>query len=251
MRKKLVVANWKMNGSLVSNAGLLAGMKSGLDCFDRVDLVLCPPYPYIWQVMDALRGTGIDCGAQNLSSFTDGAYTGEVSASMLADLGCRWVIIGHSERRASFGDTDDLVAAKVISALDAGLTPILCVGESLAQRTDGVAEAVVRSQLDSVLTEVGRLHGRSIVVAYEPIWAIGTGNTASPDQAERMHSFIRSHLRSLDGGFAESRVIYGGSVNSANAATLFACPSIDGALVGGASLVVDSFASICAAAAAC
>lgn len=217
---------------------------------ERVDVVVCPPFPYISQAKDVLGGSVVSVGAQNLSSFKDGAYTGEVSGSMLLDLGCSWVIVGHSERRSIFGETDDVVASKVALALDLGLKPILCVGETLEQREAGEAEAVVRTQLDGVLSVVGAELAGNIVVAYEPVWAIGTGRTATPDQAQVMHAFIRSHLQRSGVPSQKVKILYGGSVTAANASLLFVKPDIDGALVGGASLVAESFSLICAAAAA-
>ena len=248
VRKKLVVGNWKMNGSLTGNAALLAEL-GGCDMAGRVEVVICPPYPYLFQVRDMLAGTGLAVGAQNLSSFKDGAYTGEVSASMLVDLGCSWVIVGHSERRGALGDTDNVIAAKVRAALEAGLKPILCVGETLAQREAGEAEIVVRSQLDGVILSLGSEGVGCLVVAYEPVWAIGTGKTATPEEAEAMHVFIRSCLVQCGMPAHQTRVLYGGSVAAANATALFGMPNIDGALVGGASLVAKSFSSICVAAA--
>ncbi len=237
-----------MNGSLARNAALLAGLKA---CDESaVDIVVCPPYPYLAQATDALQATPIAVGAQNLSAYAEGAYTGEVSAAMLVDVGCTWVIVGHSERRHGFGDTDAVVAAKVIAALDGGLQSILCVGETLAQREAGEAEAVVGAQLDGVVDALGADRMTSLVVAYEPVWAIGTGRTATPEQAEGMHVFIRSYLAHRGVVVSGLKILYGGSVTAANAALLFAKPDIDGALVGGASLAVESFSLICAAAAA-
>ena len=249
VRKKLVIGNWKMNGCLERNASLLAELRL-MGGSERVDVVVCPPFPYISQAKDVLGGSVVSVGAQNLSSFKDGAYTGEVSGSMLLDLGCSWVIVGHSERRSVFGETDHVVAAKVALALGLGLKSILCVGETLAQREAGEAEAVVQAQLDSVLAVVGAALADDIVVAYEPVWAIGTGRTATPDQAEIMHAFIRSHLERSGVAAQKVKILYGGSVTASNASLLFVKPNIDGALVGGASLVAESFSLICAAAAA-
>jgi len=249
VRKKLVIGNWKMNGCLERNASLLAELRL-LGISERVDVVVCPPSPYISQAKNVLAGSAISVGAQNLSSFKEGAYTGEVSGSMLLDSGCSWVIVGHSERRSIFGETDDVVASKVALALDLGLKPILCVGETLEQREAGEAEAVVRTQLDGVLSVVGAALAGDIVVAYEPVWAIGTGRTATPDQAQMMHAFIRSHLERSGVPSQKVKILYGGSVTAGNASLLFVKPDIDGALVGGASLVAESFSLICAAAAA-
>lgn len=239
-----------MNGGLERNAVLLAGLAA---CGNRegVDVVVCPPYPYLAQAAAALAGTAVAIGGQDLCAFKEGAYTGEVSASMLLDVGCGWVIVGHSERRSLFGETDAAIAAKVIAALDSGLSPILCVGESLEQRESGEAEAVVRSQLDGVIDLLGVDRFAGVVVAYEPVWAIGTGRTASPEQAQAMHRDIRVHLERRGVAAGGVRILYGGSVSAANASQLFAEPDIDGALVGGASLVADGFSSICAAAAVC
>ena len=249
VRKKLVIGNWKMNGSLERNASLLSDLQL-MGSSERVDVVVCPPFPYISQAKDVLAGSAVSVGAQNLSSFKDGAYTGDVSGSMLLDLGCSWVIVGHSERRSVFGETDHVVATKVALALELGLKPILCVGETLAQREAGEAEAVVQAQLDGVLAVVGAALASDIVVAYEPVWAIGTGRTATPDQAEVMHAFIRAHLKRSGVAAQKVKILYGGSVTAANASLLFVKPDIDGALVGGASLVAESFSLICAAAAA-
>lgn len=249
MRKKLVVGNWKMNGGLARNQALLEAL-GGVAQFDCVDVVVCPPFPYLSQVRALIKGGGVALGAQNMSAFGEGAYTGEVSGLMLMDLGCEWVIVGHSERRSAFAETDDIIAAKVRMALDFGLKPILCVGETLAQRDEGVAEEVVGAQIDAVVSDLGAVAASSIAIAYEPVWAIGTGKTATPEQAEAMHAFIRKRL-ALCGVVAQDvKILYGGSVTAANAPELFGKPDIDGALVGGASLVAESFSAICAAAAA-
>ncbi len=249
MRKKLVVGNWKMNGSLARNQVLLVALNAMVRP-GSVDVVVCPPYPYLSQAQALLKGGVISVGAQNLSAFNEGAYTGEVSGAMLRDSGCDWVIVGHSERRSANGEADGVVAAKVQAALDSGLRPILCVGETLEQREGGVAEDVVGSQLDAVVSVVGAVLVSSVVVAYEPVWAIGTGKTATPEQAQAMHAFIRACLV-LRGVAAQGvKILYGGSVTAVNAPQLFSKPDIDGALVGGASLVAEGFSAICAAAAA-
>lgn len=247
VRKKLVIGNWKMNGGLDRNAVLLSSLaaKGGVT---NVDVVICPPYTYLAQALVALAPAGIAVGAQNLSAYKEGAYTGEVSAAMLVDLGCGWVIVGHSERRNLFGETDDVVTEKVRVAIDAGLRPVLCVGESLLEREAGEAEIVVCRQLDHVVSAIGAEKFAEVVVAYEPVWAIGTGKTATPEVAQAMHKGIRLHLAVH--GIENVRILYGGSVTAVNASQLFSEPDIDGALVGGASLVADSFLSICAAAAA-
>ena len=247
MRKKLVAGNWKMNGSLAENAALLAAIKPALA---GIEAVVCVPFPYLAQVQTLLAGSSIAWGAQNMSEQGKGAYTGEVSASMLLDFGCRYVIVGHSERRSLYGESDELVASKYVAAQAAGLTPILCVGESLAERESGVTEAVVARQLDAVIKTAGVASLARAVVAYEPVWAIGTGKTASPEQAQAVHAFIRNKIAGLDAGVAAQLVIqYGGSVKGSNAAELMAKPDIDGGLIGGASLLADEFVAICRAAA--
>ena len=247
MRKKLVAGNWKMNGSLADNAALLAALKPALA---GIDAVVCVPFPYLSQAQAALAGSSIAWGAQNLSEQSKGAFTGEVSAAMLLEFGCTYVIVGHSERRSLYGESDALVASKYKAAQAAGLTPILCVGESLDERESGVTEAVVARQLDAVIEAAGVASLAKAIVAYEPVWAIGTGKTASPEQAQAVHAFIRGKIAALDAGVADQLVIqYGGSVKASNAAELMAQPDIDGGLIGGASLVADEFVAICRAAA--
>lgn len=247
MRKKLVAGNWKMHGSLAENAALLAALKPALA---GIDAVVCVPFPYLAQAQAELAGTSIAWGAQNVSEQAKGAFTGEVSASMLLDFGCKYVIVGHSERRSLYGETDQLVASKYMAAQAAGLTPILCVGESLEERESGVTEAVVARQLDAVIAAAGVNSLSKAVVAYEPVWAIGTGKTASPEQAQAVHAFIRGKIAALDAAVADQLVIqYGGSVKAANAAELMIQPDIDGGLIGGASLVAGEFVAICRAAA--
>ncbi|MBU2642139.1 MAG: triose-phosphate isomerase [Thiobacillus sp.] len=247
MRKKLVAGNWKMHGSLAENAALLEALKPALA---GIEAVVCVPFPYLAQAQAVLGGSSIAWGAQNLSEQTKGAFTGEVSASMLVDFGCRYVIVGHSERRSLYGESDELVASKYVVAQAAGLTPILCVGESLDERESGVTEAVVARQLDAVIKVAGVESLAQAVVAYEPVWAIGTGKTASPEQAQAVHAFIRGKIATLNSKVADQLVIqYGGSVKAANAAELMAQPDIDGGLIGGASLVADEFVAICRAAA--
>lgn len=248
MRKKLVAGNWKMHGSLVENKALLDALVAALGQYSA-GCIVCVPFPYLAQAQSVLSGSGLAWGAQNLSQHAKGAYTGEVSASMLLDFGCSHVIVGHSERRALYGEDDVAVAAKFAAALAAGLTPILCVGETLEEREAGVTETVIGRQLDAVLAVSGIDGMKRAVVAYEPVWAIGTGKTASPEQAQAVHAFIRARLAVLDKKIAEGLVIqYGGSVKAANAAELFAQPDIDGGLIGGASLVADEFIAICRAA---
>jgi triosephosphate isomerase len=247
MRKKLVAGNWKMHGSLAENAALLDAIKPALA---GIEAAVCVPFPYLAQAQSALAGSSIAWGAQNLSEQAKGAFTGEVAASMLVDFGCKYVIVGHSERRSLYGESDEVVAQKYLAAQAAGLTPILCVGELLAERESGVTEAVVARQLDAVIDAAGVASLRNAVVAYEPVWAIGTGKTATPVQAQAVHAFIRGKIAALDASVAEQLIIqYGGSVKAANAAELMAQPDIDGGLIGGASLVADEFIAICRAAA--
>lgn len=247
MRKKLVAGNWKMHGSLAENAALLAALKPALA---GIDAVVCVPFPYLAQAQAALAGSSVAWGAQNLSEQAKGAFTGEVSAAMLLDFGCTYVIVGHSERRSLYGESDALVASKYMAAQAAGLKPILCVGESLDERESGVTEAVVARQLDAVINVAGVASLANAVVAYEPVWAIGTGKTASPEQAQAVHAFIRNKIAALDAVIADQLVIqYGGSVKAANASELMVQPDIDGGLIGGASLVAEEFVAICRAAA--
>ncbi|MHB1175195.1 MAG: triose-phosphate isomerase [Sulfuriferula sp.] len=249
MRKKLVAGNWKMHGSLVENKTLLDALLLELGQERAMGCIVCAPFPYLAQVQSILSGSALAWGAQSVSNHMKGAYTGEVSTAMLQDFGCTYVIVGHSERRALYGEDDATVAAKFAAAQAAGLIPILCVGETLEQREAGVTEAVIGRQLDAVLAVSGIAGIGRAVVAYEPVWAIGTGKTASPQQAQAVHAFIRGKLAALDKNIAASLVIqYGGSVKAANAAELFAQPDIDGGLIGGASLVADEFIAICRAA---
>ena len=251
MRRYLVAGNWKMNGSLAANRELLDGIMAGLGEAAGVEFLVCPPAPYLASVRDQVAGSGIAIGAQNVSEHESGAYTGEVSASMLADLGCDYVIVGHSERRTLYGETDDGVAAKFEAAQGKGLTPVLCVGETLEQREADDTETVIRGQLKAVIDRVGVAAFDKAVVAYEPVWAIGTGRTASPDQAAEVHTFIRSLVAAEDANVAEGlRILYGGSVKGDNAAGLFSRADIDGGLIGGASLKAADFLAIGRAAAA-
>ncbi len=248
MRQKLVAGNWKMHGSQAVNAALLGAVKagvSGLAC----GVAVCVPFPYLAQARADLSGSPIALGAQTVSEYAQGAYTGEVSAGMLAEFGCRYVIVGHSERRAIYGESDLAVAAKFEAAQKAGLTPILCVGESLAEREVGATQAVVSRQLAAVLDRVGVAAFAGAVVAYEPVWAIGTGKTATPGQAQEVHAAIRAQVAAADAGIAAGlQILYGGSVKPQNAAELFAQADIDGGLIGGAALVADDFLAICRAA---
>ncbi len=250
MRRPLVAGNWKMNGSRERVAALVEGIKAGMGSVERAEVAVCPPFVYIPQVAGLLEGTGIALGAQNVCDHAEeGAYTGEVAGSMLAELGCRYVIVGHSERRNLYGESDELVARRFAAARKAGLAPILCVGELLEERERGETEAVVARQLDAVLALEGAAAFREAVIAYEPVWAIGTGRTATPEQAQEVHAFIRRRLAEHDAGVAEAaRILYGGSVKGSNAADLFAQPDIDGGLIGGASLKADEFLTICRAA---
>lgn len=248
MRRKIVAGNWKMHGSNAQNRDLLSALRAGsvsLGC----EVLVCPPYPYLAQVADALEGTAIVCGAQNLSQHLEGAFTGEVSAAMLADLGCRYVIIGHSERRTLFGESDAVLVAKFVAARQAGLCPIFCLGESLVQRQAGKTLEVVFEQLNSLLQVVGVEGLVDAVLAYEPVWAIGTGLSATPEEAQEVHAALRGMLSALDVDVAAAlRILYGGSVKAGNAQELFVQPDIDGGLIGGASLVAQDFLAICRAA---
>ena len=249
MRTRLVAGNWKMNGSLAANRRLLEALKTGLPAAGEVQYTVCVPYPYLAQVEAALTGTPVGWGAQNLSEHAQGAYTGEVSGAMLRDFGCRHVIVGHSERRALYGESDKQVAAKFQAAQGAGLIPILCVGETLQERESAVTEIVVGRQLAAVLETSGVGALANAVIAYEPVWAIGTGRTATPQQAQAVHAFIRGVVGRQDARLAAGlTILYGGSVKGANAKELFAMPDIDGGLIGGAALVADEFLAICAAA---
>jgi triosephosphate isomerase (TIM) len=247
MRKKLVAGNWKMHGSLRQNAQLLDALVAGAASM-RCDVAVCVPYPYLAQARETLAGTPIAWGGQSVSEHDSGAYTGEVSASMLADFGCRYVLVGHSERRSIYGEGDAVVAAKFAAAQRGGLTPVLCVGETLAERRAGCTESVVARQLRAVIDRVGGAALEQAVVAYEPVWAIGTGVTATPQEAQAVHAAIRSQVAGLGSGLAEGlRILYGGSVKAQNAADLFAQADIDGGLIGGAALVAEDFLAICRA----
>ena len=238
-----------MNGSLVANRDLLNGLSSALARIANVAVAVCPPFPYLAQIAGCLDGTRITLGAQDVSEHESGAFTGEVSASMLKELGCRYVIIGHSERRQLHAESDVFVSRKFKAAQSAGLIPILCVGETLAEREHGQTEAVVGRQLKAVLNESGVQSMAGAVLAYEPVWAIGTGRNATPAQAQAVHAFLRSRLSELDEAVAAGlTILYGGSVKQANAAEIFAQPDVDGGLIGGASLIASDFAAICSAA---
>ena len=245
MRRKLVAGNWKMHGSHPANAELLAGITASrpFGC----DVAVLVPFPYLAETAMTLASSDVRWGAQDCSPHEQGAYTGEVSAAMLAEFGCRYAIVGHSERRAYHGETDQLVADKAKAALGRGVTPIVCVGETLAQRDAGEHAAVVKRQLSAVIHTLAHCAGE-MVVAYEPVWAIGTGRTATPEQAQEMHAVIRAQLKAATPHADAMRILYGGSVKPDNAAALFSQPDIDGGLIGGASLKAADFVAICRAA---
>ena len=248
MRRKLVAGNWKMHGTLAQNAELLSALRSGVAGLTQVDCAVCVPFPYLAQTQQALSGSAVKWGAQDVHQLDKGAYTGEVSAAMLRDFACAYVIVGHSERRAIYGESSRLVAEKFIAAQQSGLTPILCVGETLEQRESNVTEAVVAEQLDAVIELAGVQALKIAVVAYEPVWAIGTGKTATSAQAQAVHAFIRQRVATQDSQVASGLcILYGGSVKATNAVELFAMSDIDGGLIGGASLVADEFLAICKA----
>ncbi|PKO47743.1 MAG: triose-phosphate isomerase [Betaproteobacteria bacterium HGW-Betaproteobacteria-22] len=249
MSKKLVVANWKMHGNLAVNQQLIAAYVHRLLPFNNIEVVVCVPYPYLAQMQSLLEGTPIAWGAQNLSKDTEGAYTGEVSAGMLKDFGASYVIIGHSERATAYCESDENIATKFMQARTHGLTPILCVGETLIEREAGVMERVVAKQIDTIIHMYGAAIFADTVISYEPIWAIGTGLAATPDQAQSMHEFIRNRISVHDIDAAQRlKILYGGSVNPQNAVQLFVMQDIDGGLVGRCSLNADEFAGICRAA---
>jgi triosephosphate isomerase len=255
MRQKFVAGNWKMHGSKASVDALMAGLIKQADQAGAAKIAVCPPSLYIDQVVTALKAAGcdrIEVGAQNMTTEADaGAFTGEVSARMLKDMGCSYVILGHSERRSMFGETSQLVAEKVKTALENDLTPILCIGETLAEREAGKLEAVIAEQVEAVVSVVGIEAFAKVVIAYEPVWAIGTGKTASAEQAQEAHAYVRGLLAKSSPDVAEKVVIqYGGSMKPGNAEELMAQPDIDGGLIGGASLNADDFMAICRAAGA-
>ena len=250
MRDFLVAGNWKMNGSLQANAELTDGILAGMPASDSVQMLVCPPYPYLADLAGKLAATQLSLGAQNVSQNEAGAYTGEVSPGMLKDIGCEYVIVGHSERRAMMGESSEIVAETFMAALAVGLKPVLCVGETLEEREAERTEAVIDEQLNAVLDSAGVDSFASAVLAYEPVWAIGTGLTASPEQAQDVHRHIRAAIDSRNEEIAASiQILYGGSVKGENAAGLFTMPDIDGGLVGGASLKADDFLAIAHAAA--
>lgn len=245
MHRKLVVGNWKMNGNRAANAELLAALKAAGPWVAEV--AVCVPGPYLGDVALSLQGEAIGWGAQDCSAFESGAYTGEVSAAMLAEFGCRYVLAGHSERRAYHAESDQSVADKAKAALAHRITPIVCVGETLAEREAGHTDEVVKRQLSAVIHTLGHCISQ-IVVAYEPVWAIGTGKTATPEQAQAVHALLRAQLKAATEHAGDMKILYGGSVKPDNAPTLFGQPDIDGGLIGGASLKAPEFAAICRAA---
>lgn len=249
MRQPLVAGNWKMNGSRASIAELLNGLKQGVGQVTTAEVAVCAPAIYIADTQQQLEGSVIKWGGQDVSIHASGAYTGEIAGPMLRDFGCQFVTVGHSERRAYHSESDALVAQKFAAAWAAGLMPILCLGETLEEREQGATEAVVARQLDAVISQCGIETVGEGVIAYEPVWAIGTGRTATPDQAQDVHAFIRNRLADASQSVADAeRILYGGSMNPKNAADLMAQPDIDGGLIGGASLKADDFLAVCTAA---
>jgi len=250
MRRPLVAGNWKMHGSRATNEALLAELEMSLKQDWPIDIAVFPPYVYLSDAARILEGSRIAVGAQDVCAESGGAFTGQVSASMLKDVGCSYVIVGHSERRRWYHEDDALVARKFAAVLQARLTPVLCVGETLEEREAKHTEAVIARQLDAVITMHGVGGFAHAILAYEPVWAIGTGRTASPEQAQAVHAFLRDRIHAQDAKIARHlRILYGGSVKAGNAAELFSMPDVDGGLVGGASLSADEFQQICAAAA--
>jgi triosephosphate isomerase len=243
--RKLVIGNWKMHGSRAANAELLAALVAA-GPFDA-DVAVCVPFVFLGDTAQALAGHDLRWGAQDVSRHEQGAYTGEISAAMLAECGCRYTLVGHSERRALHNESDELVAAKAQAALARGITPVVCVGETLAERDTGQTESVVKRQLSAVIHTLGHC-AAEMVVAYEPVWAIGTGRTATPEQAQAVHAVLRAQLHAATGRGAHMRILYGGSVKADNAAALFSQADIDGGLIGGASLKAADFIAICRAA---
>jgi triosephosphate isomerase len=249
VRRILIAGNWKMNGDRAMARSLCAGIVEGANDRSDVDVLLCPPYPLLTVVEDAINGSPCKLGAQDMDTNDNGAFTGQVSGAMLKDSGCDFVILGHSERRTLYGEDDQLVAAKVKSAVDQGLTAILCIGESRQERESGVTDEVVSRQVQAVIDAVGIDAFENIVIAYEPVWAIGTGLTATPEQAQQVHHNIRQQLAANNANIAENcRILYGGSMKPGNAAELLAKDDIDGGLIGGASLKAEDFLGICRAA---
>ena len=243
MRGKLVVGNWKMNGSLQQNEALLAAVRGGWTAREGRGIAVCVPSPYLWQAQAALSGSSVAWGAQNVSEHASGAFTGEVAAGMVAEFGCTYAIVGHSERRTLYGESDKMVAAKAAAVIEVGMTPVVCVGETQAERAAGSTEAVVLRQIDAVLSQLGERIAKA-VIAYEPVWAIGTGLNATPAEAQSVHNLLRRRLGAVG---TDVLLLYGGSVKAGNASSLFAMPDIDGGLIGGASLKADEFLAIAGA----
>ncbi|WP_111979810.1 triose-phosphate isomerase [Algibacillus agarilyticus] len=248
MQQKLVIANWKMNGDITANYNLLTKLMGSTQISNNTDIVICPPSVYLSQVQDIIETSQIKLGAQNVCSAISGAYTGEISIDMLAEFDCQYVLVGHSERRSIYNENDKEIAKKIIQIVNAKQTPVFCIGETLTQRADNETEAVILSQIKYIIDIVGLEYFKSVVIAYEPIWAIGTGQTATAAQAQEIHLIIRNYLNGLDAAaFSGLKILYGGSVNASNADELIAQPDIDGFLVGSASLKAESFEQICLA----
>ncbi len=249
MRQPMVAGNWKMNGSCESVKELIAGIKEGMGSVNKAEVVVCPPAVFIPRVSGVAEGSAIKVGSQNICDADSGAFTGEISGEMLKEIGCEYAIVGHSERRALYGETDELVAKRFAAARRNGLKPIFCIGETLEERESGITNDVCSRQIDAVIALEGVESFTDAVIAYEPVWAIGTGKTASPEQAQEVHAFIRGKIAALNANVAEGlQILYGGSMNPANAKELIGQPDIDGGLIGGASLKPADFLAICAAA---
>jgi len=245
MRDLLIAGNWKMNGNSAMVSELVNGIIEGFNNSDSCDLILCPPFPYLNLVSQGIMNSSISLGAQNLSQHTSGPYTGEVSAEMLKDMGCQYVIVGHSERRVLMSENNTIITKKFITAIKNHLKPILCIGESLDERKQGLTASVISKQLNAVLNKIDSNDLKNSIIAYEPVWAIGSGLTATPDEAQDVHSHIRDEINKLSKKVAENiQILYGGSVNGSNAGNLFSMPDIDGGLIGGASLTALEFLSI-------
>jgi triosephosphate isomerase len=248
MRQPMVAGNWKMNGSSNSVSELMDGIKAGA-ASANAEIVVCPPYVFLSTVNSSVSGTDIKLGAQNMCDQDKGAFTGEISGPMLNDMGCEYVVIGHSERRTLYGETDEICATKYAAVLKNNLKPIFCIGETLEEREKGITEDVCSRQIDAVLNTSGVASLANAVIAYEPVWAIGTGETATPEQAQEVHAFIRNKIAGQDAGIAQGlRILYGGSMNPGNAEELCSQADIDGGLIGGASLKSEDFLVICNAA---
>ncbi len=248
MRQPLIAGNWKMNATRTSAEALLSGVIAGASALSKTEIVVCPPFPFLSLGERLLSGTAVKLGAQNVCTKDAGAYTGEVSAAMLAEFGCRYVICGHSERREYYGETDAVIAEKLRACATQDMIPILCVGETLQQRQQELTEQVIAGQIDGVISQIGIEAFNQTVIAYEPVWAIGTGMTATPEQAQEVHAFIRQKIADRSQAIAEKiRILYGGSMKAANAPDLLSQHDIDGGLIGGASLIADDFLAICRA----